>query len=138
MKDLDGNNRAGGESVRANLTDINGVPVSPQACPGVRVEGILPGLRQSSVVTEVSVPWKDVGKVSRLLLLSVLHDGVQSHRPADLKLGLAEPRDLYYHVVGQTGVVCVQGDVVPRRHQLALLLLEGRSKKEIPGVESAV
>ena len=89
------------------------------------MEGILPGLRESSVVTEVAVPGKDVGQISRLPVLFVLHDGVQSPRPADLKLGLAEPGDLHHHVEGgEAGLVSEQRDVVPRRHQLAVLLLE--------------
>ena len=63
---------------------------------------ILPGLREASIVPDVTMVREAVGHEPQLALLLVLDDGVEGRLGVDLHLGLGPPGHLHHHVVGSS------------------------------------
>mmetsp|Transcript_35954 Transcript_35954/g.80036 ORF Transcript_35954/g.80036 Transcript_35954/m.80036 type:complete len:256 (+) Transcript_35954:737-1504(+) len=104
-------------SSTADLNDVHWVVVTRGVELGVLVGGVLPGLGQQAIV-----PVDVVGVEAQLALLHVLLDGGADLVSGNLHLcgsllgNLAD--------VVQQAITSVQGDLVPRRHQLLTLLEE--------------
>lgn len=107
-----------------DLTDIQRIVVTLGLGLWVDLVWVLPGLRESTVVVDVTVVREAVSDKSQLTLLGVLDDWVQLLLLGDLQLGVSPSWDLDDHVEDGLFLVGIQWDVVERRDDLTILLDE--------------
>ena len=74
-----------------DLAAVQGVIIAEALGGLVLVVGVLPGLREGSIVPDVAVVRKAVGDESQLALLLVLDDGVERGLSVNLHLGVCPP-----------------------------------------------
>lgn len=83
-EDLDLLDLARVRDLPSDLTDVERVVVADLECIGVLDVGVFPGLRERTVVVNVSVVREAVAHVAKLALLDVLLDGVERFLLRDL------------------------------------------------------
>jgi hypothetical protein len=105
-----------------DLTDIERVVVTLGLGLGVNGVGVLPGLREGTVVPQVTLVREAVSDVSKLALLDVLLDGVEELLLGDLKLSIGPSRNLDNHVQDVLLLVGVERNIVEGGDGLAILL----------------
>jgi len=96
----------------ADLANIEGIVVT--LCLGfrVRVVGVLPGLREGTVVPNVPVMGEAVANETQTALFDVLLDGVEGLILADFELGVGPTRNLNNHVQDTIVLVVKERNVV--------------------------
>jgi hypothetical protein len=112
-------------SVTNELTDLANIErVVVTLSLGLRVNGvgILPSLREGTVVPEVTLVGEAVSDVSKLALLDILLDGVEELLLGDLELGIGPSRNLDNHVQDGLLLVGIERNIMERRNGLAILL----------------
>jgi len=105
----------------ANLANVEGVVVTLGLGFGVRVVGVLPGLRECTVVPDVTVMREAVANETQTTLLDVLLDGVEWFILGDLKLGVGPAGDLDNHVEDAIALVGKERNVVEGRDDGSVL-----------------
>jgi len=111
-ENLDLFNLASVTDLFADLADIERIVVTLGLGLRVRVVGVFPGLRESTVVPDVAVVGEAVANETQATLLNVLFDGVERFVLGDLKLGVGPTRDLYNHVEDAIVLVGKERNVV--------------------------
>merc|ERR1711879_1052143 len=105
----------------ADLANVERVLVAEGISVGVLVRGVLPGLREGTIVPHVALTILDEAE---LAVLDVLLDGVEGFLLADLKLGPGVLGDLNNHVEDALLRIDGEGNVVEGRDPLTILLEE--------------
>lgn len=105
-----------------NLAHVERVVVPVGASFGVLDVGVLPCLRERTIVPDITVVGETVSDVSELALFNVLLDRVERLFLGDLHLGVGPSGNLDNHVEDSLGLVGKERNVVEGRNDLALLL----------------
>jgi hypothetical protein len=95
-----------------DLANIEGIVVTLGLGLRVGVVGVLPGLRECTVVPDVAVVGEAVANETQTTLLDVLFDGVEWFLLGDLELGVGPTGDLYNHVEDAIVLVGKESNVV--------------------------
>ncbi|KAH3663826.1 hypothetical protein OGAPHI_005229 [Ogataea philodendri] len=109
-------------NVLTDLTNVQWIVVSGSPCFWVGHSWVLPGLRESTVVVDVTVVRETVSDESQLTLLGVLNDRVELLFLGNLQLGVGPSWNFDNHVQDLLGLISIQWDVMERRDHLAILL----------------
>jgi len=96
----------------ADLANIEGIVVTLGLGFRVRVVGVLPGLRECTVVPNVTVMGEAVANETQTTLFDVLLDGIEGLILADFELGVGPTRDLNNHVEDTIVLVVKERNVV--------------------------
>jgi len=123
-KNFDTLNLTGGANEFSNFTDIERVVVTFGLGLRVDVLGIFPGLRECTIIPEVTLVREAVADITELALLDVLLDWVEGLFLADLHLGVCPSRDLDDHVAESLLLIGVERDIVERGDGGTVLLDE--------------
>jgi len=96
----------------ADLANVEGVIVTLGFGFRVRVVGVLPGLREGTVVPDVTVMGEAVANETQTTLFDVLLDGVEWFVLGDFKLGVSPAGDFDNHVEDAIALVGKERNVV--------------------------
>jgi hypothetical protein len=111
-------------SVTDGFTDfanVERIVVTESLGLGVSVRRVLPSLRESTVVPDVTFVGEAVANETEFALLGVLKDGVELLFLGDFELGVGPTRDFDDHVEDSSLLVGEEGNVVEGGDDLAIL-----------------
>jgi len=111
-EDLDLFDLANVTDLFTDLANIEGIVVTLGLGFGMRVIGVLPGLRECTVVPDVAVMGEAVANETQATLLDVLLDWIEWLLLGDLELCVGPTRDLDNHVEDAIALVGKERDVV--------------------------
>jgi len=123
-EDLDLLDLAGVADLLTDLTDVERVVVTLGLGFWVGGLRVFPGLRESTVVPDITVVGEAVANETQTTLLNVLLDGVESLLLGYLHLRIGPPRDLDNHVEDTIVGVGEEGDVMEGRNDGVIVLLD--------------
>lgn len=107
-----------------DFADIERIVIALGLGLGVSLIWVFPGLREGTVVPNVSVVRETVSNVAETTSLDVLLDRVESLLLGDLHLGVGPARDFDDHVEDAIVLVGEERDIVPWGNDGAVLLNE--------------
>jgi hypothetical protein len=98
-----------------NLADIERIVISASLGLSMRVRGVLPSLRESAIIPDVTMMREAVTNVAQSIPLHILLDRIEELFLGDFHLGVGPSRDFDNHVENPIGLVDEEGDVMERR-----------------------
>lgn len=121
----------------ANLTDIERVVVALGLGLSMGCVGVLPSLRESTVVPDVTVVREAVANVAEPASLNILLDRIEGFFFGDFQLGVGPARNFDDHVENAAVLVSKEGDVMPWGDDRAVLFDENAMLERVGSADLA-